>query len=565
MKKINWYPDYWTVIEKNKLFDFWRSRYCKNRIQFSPNNENCGGIGFFDASYESLKYPIKNRYKNVKEEYLNRKNFLLNEFNSSTLQDKERLMLLIEAEEKAFEYFKAKMVLKPIEDDIPSILKQSIWLIDDKERIFKEAFSNLIEYDRKFISPLSFPERSLIDNPISISESYYWLIRDERKFPFNSQDNIFFNKNLHLISPFENKVSLLHLSFEPELLVNRHIRAISREKLKGIERSKNGDFLQDGKYVNYFHRPETIYNEELKGEDLQKQIKKFKDLDINKYQLNYDNDIYIFKDEKDILEKKIEDINSFKEYKKVNYKEIPVNPYLILHQNIYKILETGSLDEKNNILLELKNFIKERKRVNQLKHKSVKALETEENDSSFFEKIYYFFFDKNKNILQKELEPNSTEVSFNKDKFLKIDDFILLEEKNINDEEKNDFEEFLPSYEDEFDDKTRFKFFIRDKHGLHFNRKLAIKNAINLKNKIVDKTLEISNKLKLKNLHFILEMKEKIKNDKKVKLKLETVNDIVKNKIENKTFQEKIEILKKNLSNKNNEELKNNNKLKPKM
>ena len=173
--KVNWYPDKWNIIEKNKLFDFWRNRYCKNKIVFSPSNDTFGGIGFYDASYESLKFDEKHRHKQVVEEYNQRKRFLLKELENSKPQDQKRLKILIDVEEKAFDYWEAKIILKPIEEDIPSILNQSIWLIDEKERIFKEAFSYLLEYDRTYYSPLTFPDRKMEDNPLNISESYVWL------------------------------------------------------------------------------------------------------------------------------------------------------------------------------------------------------------------------------------------------------------------------------------------------------------------------------------------------------------------------------------------------------
>lgn len=484
---INWFPEYWNFIEKTKLFDFWRNRYCKNKIYFSPHQEKCGGIGFYDASYESLKFPNDEyRYEQVEEEYLKRREELFKELSISQEMDKKRLLLLIETEEKAFEYYKAKIILKPIEDDVPSILKQSIWLIDEKERAFKETFSYLIEYDRKHLSPLTYPERKMDKEPLNITECYNWLIRENRLF--GEKDKKFFDKN-HKKIEFVDRFTLLNVEFKPKLLIDRHERNILRERKKNVSRSKNGEILKDGKM---FERPDVFYSNELREESLNLQIKKFLDLDVHKYESDYQNDIKIFKT--DGLSKSLKERNG---------NEIPHAPYVLLQKNIFDLLENSEMTtEKEIILKQLREFSKER--IREEKEKTTKKLTHEEQKNQKLS-LFYFFL-KNNKLEKKELDEES-KIKIAK-KTLEKDGIVFFSEIDDNNEDNSDsdnqgegkgkqalniwddaYHENTYAPDDDFDDKTRFNFFIRDKNGLKFNRKGLI-------NKFV-KNMEIVNKFKL--------------------------------------------------------------------
>lgn len=551
MNKINWFPEYWNFIEKTKLFDFWRNRYCKNKIYFSPNKENCGGVGFYDASYESLKFDNdKYRYEKVEKEYLKRREFLFKELEESQTQDKKRLVLLIEAEEKAFDYWKAKIILKPIEDDVPEILKQSIWLIDEKERVFKETLSYLIEYDRKHLSPLTYPERSLSNEPLSISESYHWLIRENRLF--GTKDMDFFNKHLNDIKLL-NKMDFFNIEFKPEVLIERHNRNIKKEERQNLKRTKNGELFETVKNENneVFERPVVIYSNELKEESIISQIKKFKEQDVDQYKTDYENDILIF--ESDKYQKNT--LNSIFEKKG---SDIPKNPYILIQKNIFDLIndEDNLSQEKQNVISQLKKHIQER---NKGLKEQYKKKEKSEAKSGLLNTFLYFFFRGDK-IEVKELNENDkiklTKNTLEKDGivFLAVDDEKeKVEDVNVENKESDEgegdggLEEAKRGYwdviEDDFDDKTRFNFFIRDKNGLHFNRKALIgkflKNRNNLLNKFKNTTAVVKTKAILNDL------KNKLsKEPNKVKLGLEKPAEILANKMAGLEFKDQLNEIK---------------------
>lgn len=552
MNKINWFPEYWNFIEKTKLFDFWRNRYCKNKIYFSPNKENCGGVGFYDASYESLKFDNdKYRYEKVEKEYLKRREFLFKELEESQAQDKKRLVLLIEAEEKAFDYWKAKIILKPIEDDVPEILKQSIWLIDEKERIFKEALSYLIEYDRKHLSPLTYPERSLSNEPLSISESYHWLIRENRLF--GTKDMDFFNKHLNDIKLL-NKMDFFNIEFKPEVLIERHNRNIKKEERQNLKRTKNGELFETVKNENnkVFERPVVIYSNELKEESIISQIKKFKEQDVDQYKTDYENDILIF--ESDKYQKNT--LNSIFEKKG---SDIPKNPYILIQKNIFDLIndEDNLSQEKQNVISQLKKHIQER---NKGLKEQYKKKEKSEAKSGLLNTFLYFFFKEDK-IEVKELNENDkiklTKNTLEKDGivFLAVDD----EKEKVEDvnnfgnkeddegEEDGGLEEAKRGYwdvvEDDFDDKTRFNFFIRDKNGLHFNRKALIGKFLKSRNNLLNKFKNTAAVVKTKAI--LNDLKNKLsKEPNKVKLGLEKPAEILANKMAGLEFKDQLNEIK---------------------
>lgn len=552
MNKINWFPEYWNFIEKTKLFDFWRNRYCKNKVYFSPNKENCGGVGFYDASYESLKFDNdKYRYEKVEKEYLKRREFLFKELEESQYQDKKRLVLLIEAEEKAFDYWKAKIILKPIEDDVPEILKQSIWLIDEKERVFKETLSYLIEYDRKHLSPLTYPERSLSNEPLSISESYHWLIRENRLF--GTKDMDFFNKHLNDIKLL-NKMDFFNIEFKPEVLIERHNRNIKKEERQNLKRTKNGELFETVKNENneVFERPVVIYSNELKEESIISQIKKFKEQDVDQYKTDYENDILIF--ESDKYQKNT--LNSIFEKKG---SDIPKNPYILIQKNIFDLIndEDNLSQEKQNVISQLKKHIQER---NKGLKEQYKKKEKSEAKSGLLNTFLYFFFKEDK-IEVKELNENDkiklTKNTLEKDGivFLAVDD----EKEKVEDvnnfgnkeddegEEDGGLEEAKRGYwdvvEDDFDDKTRFNFFIRDKNGLHFNRKALISKFLKNRNNLLNKFKNTAAVVKTKAI--LNDLKNKLsKEPNKVKLGLEKPAEILANKMAGLEFKDQLNEIK---------------------
>ena len=506
--KINWYPEKWNLIEKNKLFDFWRNRYCKNKIIFSPTHDNFGGIGFYDASYESLKFEEGERHEKVLAEYHQRKQALLKELENSKPQDKERLKILIDVEEKAFDYWEAKIILKPIEDDVPSILNQSLWLIDEKERIFKEAFSYLLEYDRNYYSPLTFPDRKLEDCPLNVSESYVWLTRLERVL--SQEDQKFFDKNKKLIKAINEDKDL---SFLPFLLIERHERAIKRELKKGIERTQNGDTLKNNEEVDIFERPELIYFDE--NGTLEDLVKDFKNKNINQYYTQYQNDINIFKSDN----KTTEEI----------FGEIPNSPYVVLQSKLFKTFKDGSEDFQNSMLEELKFFIRERELKKKAKRNAVKAEIIQED--SLLDNFFYFLGVKDK---IKEGEVRNRRL--NKGQFIKKDGIILISEEE---------EDFLPFYEDDFDDKTRFSFILKDKFGYKFNRKKAIEKILKTQVQVKNKFAKLTKKAE--KMLSIIKFKNLIK-DKKIDLGLD--NDL-SNKVASIELKNHIEGIKQEMKERN--------------
>lgn len=505
--KVNWYPDKWNIIEKNKLFDFWRNRYCKNKIVFSPSNDTFGGIGFYDASYESLKFDEKHRHKQVVEEYNQRKRFLLKELENSKPQDQKRLKILIDVEEKAFDYWEAKIILKPIEEDIPSILNQSIWLIDEKERIFKEAFSYLLEYDRTYYSPLTFPDRKMEDNPLNISESYVWLTRVERFL--SKEDQEFFNKNKKSIKPLNVNIEQ---TFIPFLLSERHERALKRESKKGIERTSNGDILnKDKEEIDVFERPDLIYADG--NGTLEELINDFKSKNVKQYNTNYENDIKIFKSDN---KTSMDDI----------FSSIPKSPYVVLQAKLFNSLQNGNENFQSAVLEELKFYIKERELRQKVKKSAIQAEIIEEE--SIFKNLFYFLAGKNK---IEEGEVRNRKI--NKSKLFKKDGITFISE--------DEYEDLLPFYEDDFDDKTRFGFIIKDKFGYQFDRKKAIEKVLKTKQQIKNKFAKLSQKAE--KMMSIIKFKNLVK-DKKIDLGF---NNDLSNKVASMELKDHIENLRKEI------------------
>ena len=83
---INWFPDYWTPLERERLFSFWRERYYNNTANYSRYCVSQGGYGFFDTVlvFKNLPPTLSEKEKQVKllERYEDRKDALLREFYS---------------------------------------------------------------------------------------------------------------------------------------------------------------------------------------------------------------------------------------------------------------------------------------------------------------------------------------------------------------------------------------------------------------------------------------------------------------------------------------------------
>lgn len=457
MQRINWYPEYWTFIEKNKLFDYWRSRYAKHQLMFSPSQLSIP-VDFFDASYEFLK---TNSSEETEREWLIHKGIMTARLKEANNEDKCRLQLQLFAEVKAYEYWEAKVVLRPIEEDEVGILKDTLWLINERERSFKEAFAQLIEYDRKYLSPLTDPEREFAKSPINISEAYHWLVRNN--IPLQVlQDIDFFQNKKGKIKPLDT--AFLNFTYLPQLLVKRHEKALFREKVKGFFRSTNGEILrEENKAINLFSRPETVYSNEPTEETALEMIEKFKAEGGNKYKLNeYSNTIRILDSDKYHL--------TFAGVLKDKGKSIPKSPYALIQKKLFDKIEQGNQEEREKIFTALKEYADKRKRGEFSPKPEVARIEQAEQEKGniFSNRLY---FSQNK---KGEIEVKPTEGAFiNPEKMIENAGLYFLEV-----EEKQDIEAFMPDYIDEFDDTTRFKFFRKDWFGLKFDRKKAIDNVL---------------------------------------------------------------------------------------
>lgn len=490
--RVNWYPDYWNYIEKTKLFDFWRYRYGKNNVVFSPKTHFFGGVGFYDASYESLKYQNFNnekRYNKVKEEYNERRKSLIHEMEKSQLIDKKRLLLLIEAEEKAFIYWEAKVLLNPVDDDIKEILDQTVWIIDEKERMFKESLSNLIEYDRKYFSPLSFPDRNLEKEPLNIDESYFWLLRESRAM---DEEDVTFFSNLKK-QPKSLDRSVFLSVYEPLLLIQRHKSTLKREQSKNLQRTINGDLIEDKRSL--FQRPKIEKDELLKENknNLEENIKNFCQTDINninvvlekeQFKLNLDLDKIIGKypsqgestKEKDVI---IENID----FSKNNFiSNIPQNPYVIVQQKIFHSLKNQDGGE-SSIIDKLKQTVLQKIKEKQL-NKNINNIYKIERTKRWWEHILYFLMDENNNIHENHDNTKffNTKIILTKDSFVNVNGVTYINESVI----KPSFEEY--HQKDEFDDVTRFNFFPIKV----FDRKKVLNKIFDKKNNLMKNLKKIT-------------------------------------------------------------------------
>ena len=182
---INWFPDYWTPLERERLFSFWRERYYNNTANYSRYCVSQGGYGFFDTVlvFKNLPPTLSEKEKQVKllERYEDRKDALLREFYSNELQveDKRRIALLLFAEEKGFEFWQAQYLHKYNKDDLPEYIKFAKETVDLSERIYKAALGDLINYDRNCLRLATDPNYD--GKEITFREKLLWFSRNGRR------------------------------------------------------------------------------------------------------------------------------------------------------------------------------------------------------------------------------------------------------------------------------------------------------------------------------------------------------------------------------------------------
>lgn len=182
---INWFPDYWTPLERERLFSFWRERYFNNTANYSRYCVSQGGFGFFDTVlvFKNLPPTLSEKEKQIKllEKYEDRKDSLLREFYSNELQveDKRRIALLLFAEEKGFEFWQAQYLHKYNKDDLPEYIKFAKETIELSERIYKAALGDLINYDRNCLRLATDPNYD--GKEITFREKLLWFSRNGRR------------------------------------------------------------------------------------------------------------------------------------------------------------------------------------------------------------------------------------------------------------------------------------------------------------------------------------------------------------------------------------------------
>lgn len=490
--QINWFPDYWDLTEKNKLFDFWRFRYTKNFLGFSPNlDQSFGGLGFYDASFESLKYQGKSQtkiFEEVQKEFKNRVKQLEQEFQISQQQDRLRLMLLMEAEKSGFEYYKSKVFFAPIEEGNEDVLKTSLWIIDNKERIFKENLGALISYDRKNHSPVSLPDRKMQIEPLSVNECFLWLHRDGRK-NLSEKDKLFFSKNKSLIKEDVDR-SQETASFIPVLLLERHKKALDFEKQYHITRDINGEYYSEKEQAVYFSRPKKILKHIERPLSFEEQLSALSKISL--------------KNALDIMSE-----SSFTPMKVGESEEgsnkIKDKPYLVLHEKLFNLFESQDESKRKLLFDELRNFVKKR----------YGEEETVKEKGSIWRSALFFFLGKKgkveeKNFISETDKPNL--FNLKSSDIIEYSGYMVVNGKELKNESLDDL---LPDYIDEFDDSTRFNAKLFEKLGRVLNKEVVLGSIFKTKEKMSG----FLNKLGIQN---IVQQVSKQTKENPVKIGLET-------------------------------------------
>lgn len=245
--KIDWSPDYWTLEEKNQLFNFWRERYSRVIINMSPSGKPAGGIGFFDAERHSLRFktyrPTYNENHQVNLDFKKRREDLLKEQEISQPADKLRIELLLNVEYQAWEWWKIKNIYKIKQHDPLYFINKTKEKIFYHESLYKEAFSQLIEYDRMHNFAVADPNRDFKKDPMTIVEYRQWLEREGREISPKSDDDILL-ENVWNEGPLGNITGKVPPSmksdFIPTFIDEYHRNQQRSDRKKGIERSKSG-------------------------------------------------------------------------------------------------------------------------------------------------------------------------------------------------------------------------------------------------------------------------------------------------------------------------------------
>lgn len=283
--KMDWSPDYWTLEEKTQLFNFWRERYSRVIINMSPSGKPAGGIGFFDAERHSLRFktyrPTYSENHQVNLDFKRRRDELLKEQEISQPADKLRIELLLNVEYQAWEWWKIKNVYKIKQHDPVYFINKTKEKIFYHESLYKEAFAQLIEYDRMHNFAVADPDRDFKKDPMTIVEYRSWLEREGREIPQKSDDDILL-ENVWSEGPLGNITGKvppkMKNDFIPTFIDEYHRNQQRSDRKKGIERSKSGVIIKingELKERSTLERPDVIKNLK-KTNNLQEDIITFK-------------------------------------------------------------------------------------------------------------------------------------------------------------------------------------------------------------------------------------------------------------------------------------------------
>lgn len=209
-------PGY-TQKERQSVRDFWFERYheqAENPVKMSPSGQLEGGYGLWDASQyakqvlrqaatddrlaedlfllkdvpEAFDHPVTAAYRQ-------RKTDMEKERTDSCGADRDRLDLMMKAENKAYNDWVTKEHFQHQPQNKPGVWHALENAREDKDR----AFSDLYEYDKRHKHPLTDPERDLAKEPPHLVERRAWMwdrnsiekgyIRDTRRLdPDNEQE-----------------------------------------------------------------------------------------------------------------------------------------------------------------------------------------------------------------------------------------------------------------------------------------------------------------------------------------------------------------------------------------
>lgn len=345
---LDWYPDFWTKEEKDNLFNFWRERYFDNVVYLSPTRDVCGGNGFFDALLLSLTnssernvtdvlHPVNKAYKIRKENLIQQKTI-------SQEADRKRIQLLLVAEEKSLEFWQVKNIYgpQPKDPDYLSNFYQSY--IEKYEYLYKDALSQLIEYDKEHSHPLADPNRDIYTKPVTVFEYKKWLSRKGRELFENNADDMYIKTAWR--KALKDNISpdiIANPTFIPDYLHKIHIERINKDLANGIRRDKSGNVIE--KQTEKSYRPPMPLILSRIG-DLADRIYNFKNIQD---------------DSRPSIEKVDLDIVEIEEYSLINPPPLPENnPYFSGDNEMFKGLRSeAEFAENNSHILQISDELKE--------------------------------------------------------------------------------------------------------------------------------------------------------------------------------------------------------------